>query len=57
MVLYSICCALTASVGLWVLHFVSYLWHNLIEGYVFHEGETNIKVPYQPKKDTSLRVY
>lgn len=44
LVWYSILCALTASVGTWVVHLISYLWHNLFEGYVVQERSTQQKV-------------
>lgn len=44
LVWYSILCALTASVGTWVVHLISYLWHNLLEGYVVKERSTQQKV-------------
>ena len=44
LVWYSILCALTASVGTWVVHLISYLWHNLFEGYVVKERSTQQKV-------------
>ena len=44
LVWYSILCALTASVGTWVVHLISYLWHNLFEDYVVQERSTQQKV-------------
>jgi len=44
LVWYSILCALTASVGTWVVHFTSYLWHNVFKGYVLQEESMSLKV-------------
>jgi len=44
LVWYSILCALTASVGTWVVHFTSYLWHNVFEGYILQEESMSLKV-------------
>ena len=44
LVWYSILCALTASVGTWVVHFTSYLWHNVFEGYILQEESRSLKV-------------
>lgn len=44
LVWYSILCALTASLGTWVVHLTSYLWHNLFEAYVVQERSTHPKV-------------
>ncbi|KAL0045856.1 hypothetical protein WJX82_006850 [Trebouxia sp. C0006] len=43
LVWYSILCALTASVGTWVVHFTSYLWHNVFKGYVLQEESMSLK--------------
>lgn len=43
LVWYSILCALTASVGTWVVHFTSYLWHNVFEGYILQEESRSLK--------------
>ncbi|DBA73503.1 TPA: hypothetical protein ACH3X1_011529 [Trebouxia sp. C0004] len=43
LVWYSILCALTASVGTWVVHFTSYLWHNVFEGYILQEESMSPK--------------
>ena len=47
LVAYSIFTALAASVTLWVVHFVSYLWHTFFEAYVFQERATQVKVQLQ----------
>ena len=44
LVWYSILCALTASVGTWVVHFTSYLWHNVFEEYILQERSSSLKV-------------
>lgn len=50
LVWYGILCALTASVGTWVVHFTSYLWHTVFEGYILQEKDIRLKVVCQHHK-------
>ncbi len=46
LVWYSILCALTASVGTWVVHLTSYLWHNVFEEYILQDNSAHLKVHF-----------